>query len=100
MNGPAELRDTDVKRTCMRDHIRDALVNRILDGHYPAGTQLKDGQAVTSGGRVLCATALGDSVGAARRAAYALVEAVHFEQMQYRTDIGHLAVAREVAARG
>ena len=42
MNGPAELRDTDVKRTCMRDHIRDALVNRILDGHYPAGTQLKE----------------------------------------------------------
>ena len=67
---------------------------------FHAGTQLKDGQAVTSGGRVLCATALGDSVGAARRAAYALVEAVHFEQMQYRTDIGHLAVAREVAARG
>jgi DNA-binding GntR family transcriptional regulator len=31
-----------VKRVCMRDHIRDVLVGRILDGTYPAGTQLKE----------------------------------------------------------
>ena len=31
-----------LKRTCMRDHIRDVLVARILDGSYPAGTQLKE----------------------------------------------------------
>ncbi len=65
---------------------------------FHAGTQLRDGHAVTSGGRVLCATAMGTSVTLARRAAYALVEAVRFEQMQFRTDIGHLAVARETAA--
>jgi DNA-binding GntR family transcriptional regulator len=39
---PAAFKDTDVRRTCMRDRIRDALVSRILDGHYPAGTQLKE----------------------------------------------------------
>ncbi len=42
MRAFAEPRDTDLKRTCMRDHIRDALVTRILDGHYPAGAQLKE----------------------------------------------------------
>jgi len=36
------MRETVLKRTCMRDRIRDVLVARILDGTYPAGTQLKE----------------------------------------------------------
>jgi phosphoribosylamine---glycine ligase len=61
---------------------------------FHAGTALRDGQVVVSGGRVLCVTALGDSVRQAQRAAYAAVSAIHFEGMQYRTDIGHRAVGR------
>jgi phosphoribosylamine--glycine ligase len=49
---------------------------------------------VVSGGRVLCVTALGDSVRQAQRAAYRAIAALHFEGMQYRTDIGHRAIAR------
>ena len=42
MSLPPGALDTDMPRTCMRDRIRDALVARILDGRYPAGTQLKE----------------------------------------------------------
>lgn len=41
MNTPASSA-TAIKRTCMRDRIRDTLISRILDGQYPAGTQLKE----------------------------------------------------------
>jgi phosphoribosylamine--glycine ligase len=61
---------------------------------FHAGTALEDGQVVTSGGRVLCVTALGDSVKLAQRAAYAAIAEIRFEGMQFRTDIGHRAVAR------
>ncbi|TSE29315.1 Phosphoribosylamine--glycine ligase [Tepidimonas thermarum] len=61
---------------------------------FHAGTALQQGQLVTSGGRVLCATALGADVASARARAYALVEAIAFEGMQYRRDIGHRALAR------
>jgi phosphoribosylamine--glycine ligase len=61
---------------------------------FHAGTALEDGQVVTSGGRVLCVTALGDSVKLAQRAAYAAIAELRFEGMQFRTDIGHRAVAR------
>ncbi len=67
---------------------------------FHAGTQRIDGKAVTSGGRVLCATALGETVALARAAAYALVDVLHFDGMQYRRDIGHLALAREQARPG
>jgi phosphoribosylamine--glycine ligase len=62
---------------------------------FHAGTKLVDGAAVTSGGRVLCAVGLGISVGEAQSAAYALCDAVSFEGMQYRRDIGYRAIARE-----
>jgi len=62
---------------------------------FHAGTALADGGVVVSGGRVLCVTALGDSVKQAQRAAYDAVSRVHFDGMQYRTDIGHRAVARK-----
>jgi phosphoribosylamine--glycine ligase len=61
---------------------------------FHAGTAEKDGSVVVSGGRVLCVTALGDSVRQAQRAAYDAVAAIHFDGMQYRTDIGHRAVTR------
>ena len=60
---------------------------------FHAGTALQDGRVVVSGGRVLCVTALGDSVRQAQRAAYAAVSAIHFDGMQYRTDIGYRAIA-------
>ena len=62
---------------------------------FHAGTALKDGQVVTAGGRVLCATALGDSVGAAQRQAYALAAKIHWSGCFYRRDIGYRAIARE-----
>jgi phosphoribosylamine---glycine ligase len=65
---------------------------------FHAGTALQDGRVVVSGGRVLCVTALGDSVRQAQRAAYAAVADIHFDGMQYRTDIGHRAVARKATA--
>lgn len=62
---------------------------------FHAGTELKDGQVLTNGGRVLCATALGDTVTAAQQAAYKLAAVISWEQLYYRTDIGYRAVARE-----
>jgi len=64
---------------------------------FHAGTRVEDAQIVTAGGRVLCAVGLGDSVGAAQRQAYALVQAIHWNLVQYRLDIGCRAIARESA---
>jgi phosphoribosylamine--glycine ligase len=61
---------------------------------FQAGTRLQNGSLVTSGGRVLCVTALGDSVRLARSRAYEAVSAVRFPGMQYRSDIGHRAIKR------
>ena len=60
---------------------------------FHAGTALKDGAVVTSGGRALCVTALGDSIKMAQRRAYEVVEGIRFDGMQYRRDIGYRAVA-------
>jgi phosphoribosylamine--glycine ligase len=62
---------------------------------FHAGTALRDGEVLTSGGRVLCAVGLGDSVSAAQREAYALVDAIHWRGLQCRRDIGHRAISRE-----
>ena len=59
---------------------------------FHAGTTLVDGELQTSGGRVLCATALGDGVKDAQAAAYALVDQVAFAGMQFRKDIGYRAL--------
>ena len=61
---------------------------------FHAGTALDGGKVVVTGGRVLCVTALGDSVRQAQRAAYAAIADIHFAGMQYRTDIGHRARRR------
>ena len=47
---------------------------------------------MSSGGRVLCATVLADNVKQAQQRAYELIAGVHFDGMQYRTDIGHRAI--------
>jgi len=62
---------------------------------FHAGTASKDGEVVTQGGRVLCATALGESVTAAQARAYELVKTISWEDMYFRTDIGHRAIKRE-----
>ena len=61
---------------------------------FHAGTALEGNRVVASGGRVLGVTALGDSVRLAQRAAYAAIGTIRFDGMQYRTDIGHRALAR------
>jgi len=62
---------------------------------FHAGTQLADGRLVTSGGRVLAVTALGDSVKMAQKRAYEAVAQIRFEGMQYRKDIGYRAINRK-----
>ncbi|HYA36829.1 MAG TPA: phosphoribosylamine--glycine ligase [Candidatus Methylomirabilis sp.] len=62
---------------------------------FHAGTTLKDGAVVTSGGRVLCVTALGATVGAAQSRAYETVRKIHWRHAQYRSDIAYRAIARE-----
>ena len=61
---------------------------------FHAGTRADGKALVTSGGRVLCVTALGDSVKMARTRAYEAVERIRFDGMQYRKDIGHRAIKR------
>ncbi len=62
---------------------------------FHAGTMsTKDGKVVTNGGRVLCVTALGDSVKLAQARAYGAITRIQFDGMQYRKDIGHRAVKR------
>jgi phosphoribosylamine--glycine ligase len=62
---------------------------------FHAGTRAEGGQVLTSGGRVLCAVGLGESVSAAQRQAYDLVDAISWTGMQARRDIGYRAIARE-----
>ncbi|MBI3574107.1 MAG: phosphoribosylamine--glycine ligase [Gammaproteobacteria bacterium] len=62
---------------------------------FHAGTTLKNGNVVTSGGRVLCVTALGATVGAAQKRAYEVARRISWTGAQCRTDIGYRAIARE-----
>ncbi|MCQ4289092.1 phosphoribosylamine--glycine ligase [Pseudomonas stutzeri] len=62
---------------------------------FHAGTTLADGAITTSGGRVLCATAMGETVSAAQQNAYALAARVEWDGHFYRHDIGYRAIARE-----
>ena len=62
---------------------------------FHAGTSLKDGDTVTNGGRVLCATALGETVSEAAQKAYELAENIHWKDMFYRKDIAYRAIERE-----
>ncbi|MDK9686973.1 phosphoribosylamine--glycine ligase [Halomonas sp. LC1] len=63
---------------------------------FHAGTaQNADGEITTAGGRVLCVTALGDSVSAAQQQAYQGVNAIHWDGVEFRRDIAFRAIARE-----
>ena len=61
---------------------------------FHAGTRLEGKSVLTNGGRVLCVTALGDSVRMARTTAYEAVERIRFEGMQFRRDIGARALKK------
>ncbi len=61
---------------------------------FHAGTAVEGEQVKVNGGRVLGVTALGDTLRQAQRAAYGAIAAITFDGMQYRTDIGHRALAR------
>ncbi len=67
-----------------------------IDGKvFHAGTKMIEGQVTTNGGRVLCATAMGDSVTQAQKSAYALAKTISWEGMFCRNDIAYRAIARE-----
>ncbi|MCV6639567.1 phosphoribosylamine--glycine ligase [Candidatus Albibeggiatoa sp. nov. NOAA] len=67
-----------------------------MDGKvFHAGTNRRDGEIVTDGGRVLCVTALGHSVSEAQNKAYNIISKISWTNMYYRKDIGYRAIARE-----
>lgn len=83
-NYPENPRTGDVITGLPKD-LQDAQV-------FHAGTRMQDDQVVTSGGRVLCVTALGETVKYAQARAYEIAEGIKFEEAQYRKDIGFRAV--------
>lgn len=69
------------------------LPKQLTDAHvFHAGTTLKDGKVFTSGGRVLCVTALGETVKFAQQQAYRILNEIQFNGAQFRTDIGYRAI--------
>lgn len=69
------------------------LSNQVTDTYiFHAGTAQKDGKVVTSGGRVLCVTALGETVKFAQQQAYQAMKEIKFDGAQFRSDIGYRAI--------
>jgi phosphoribosylamine--glycine ligase len=62
---------------------------------FHAGTKLDNGKIVTNGGRVLCATALGNTVSEAQQKAYKQLHTISWDKVYFRTDIAYRAIARE-----
>lgn len=83
-NYPADPRSGDVI-TGLPDDSDEVMV-------FHAGTKLIDDQITTSGGRVLCVTALGESIQEARQKAYSTIESIRFDGMQFRKDIAWRAI--------
>lgn len=83
-NYPAKPRLGD-EITGLPKNVEDAYV-------FHAGTTLNGDKVVSSGGRVLCVTALGETVKFAQKQAYQIIEGIQFEGAQYRTDIGYRAL--------
>jgi len=81
---PANPRKGDVITGLPKDEL-DAMV-------FHAGTTEKEGQTLSSGGRVLCVTVLADSVKQAQQKAYEVAKGIHFDGQQYRRDIGFRAI--------
>lgn len=67
---------------------------------FHSGTSLKDGKIVSNGGRVLCVTALGDTLAEARDAAYAALKKIAMPDSQYRSDIGQKGIDRLAGKAG
>ena len=89
------LAAADYPGTPRKGDVISGLPNASDDVHvFHAGTAERDGKIVTSGGRVLCVTALGDNVKQAQKRAYDALIGIHFDGMQYRRDIGHRAITR------
>ena len=86
-NYPGTPRTGDAISGLALDPGRDAKV-------FHAGTELRNGIVVTSGGRVLCACALGADIADAQRRAYAAADAIHWDGAFYRSDIGWRALQR------
>lgn len=84
---PADVRKDDVIAGLGQDDATSKV--------FHAGTALRDGQVVTHGGRVLCATGIGQSVLAAQQSAYAAAARVSWAGEYHRDDIGYRAIARE-----
>jgi phosphoribosylamine--glycine ligase len=81
---PMNPRKGDVITGLPKDEM-DAMV-------FHAGTNAKEGQTLSSGGRVLCVTVLADSVKQAQHKAYEVAKGIHFDGQQYRKDIGFRAI--------
>ncbi|GAB3027637.1 phosphoribosylamine--glycine ligase [Bowmanella dokdonensis] len=83
------------------EYVKGDVISGLREGEsdsakvFHAGTKLMDGEVVTSGGRVLCATALGKTVSEAQANAYKLAEHISWKKMFYRKDIAWRAIARE-----
>lgn len=79
------------------DEIHGLPLNSTPDSKvFHAGTVLENGKVYTHGGRVLCVTALGNSVLQAQQRAYALLKPIHWRGCFYRHDIGYRAIEREI----
>ncbi|SPL70827.1 phosphoribosylamine--glycine ligase [Acinetobacter stercoris] len=85
--------------TAKKGDVISGLDTQIADSKvFHAGTAKNaNGEIVTAGGRVLCVTALGNSISEAQAKALELAEKVKFDGVQYRKDIGYRAIAREQA---
>ena len=91
------LATRDYPKKFSKGKIISGLPQASVEGEkmFHSGTIKKNGDFLTNGGRVLCATALGKSVLEARKRAYALARKVSWEGLFFRSDIGHRAVTRE-----
>ncbi len=89
---PMSPRKGDVITGCPVAGEHDAHAQSEYAVVFHAGTEHDSGRTVTSSGRVLCVTALADSVKAAQQKVYAVAQNIHFDGAQYRSDIGYRAL--------
>lgn len=87
---PMQPRKADTITGCPRYDASDKEGDHAVVFH--AGTTLQDGKLTVTGGRVLCVTALADTVKLAQQKVYELAKTIHFDGVQYRQDIGHRAI--------
>ncbi len=90
---PESYRQGDVISGLLSEHNVDT--NSPDKKVFHAGTALKGDQVITQGGRVLCATALGETVTEAQANAYELARQIQWHDVYYRNDIAYRAVERE-----